>query len=351
MPDLFSKNVTITMKRYYIKNIWVLLSILALLPCLQACKADDNLIGDIPENITVKMGYPVNLAVRELNSETLIIPYVKTYTFSENTHIAEVDGLIVEGINLGTTTINIYKDSEQKNLIKKVVVTVVPTVSLNLTCGQVASAMDYLDLDPKYTYGSDFKTSDQNIVLLNGSTMYALLPGNAKVKYESHMEGPYLIDVTVNKYTGSAPYTLPAAIIPKMTEAQVKEIMNPIMDGFGANYTITEGYGQMNYQNQNTVTFSPYGNAKSITFYFYNGITMHDIKKGELSGFVIEPNADPTDVIGYVLSNYKMGDVWNPVSQNPILGFRTFYTDNSWNVTTEKGGGAIPWSSVIFNYK
>lgn len=339
------------MKTFLINKILPLLSILLTVFGLQGCKADDDLITDIPANVTVKIGEPVNLANTNYDKDDLIVPFVEVYTVSADDKIARVDGLKVKGVGLGTTTIYIYKDEELKDLIKKVSVTVEPTVSITMTCGEKVNVFDYLDLDPKYTYNSDFKVNEKNTVMFDKFIIYAILPGTAEIEYQSYTRGPYVIQVKVNRYTGEVPFTNPISITPKMTQSEVMERMELIMFDFGESYSTNQGTGYLNSHTQKTLTYAPYGNSKSITFYFYNDYNIYGIEQGQLSGFIIEPKASPTDVIGFLLSNYRISTGWVASDQNPILGLRNFYSDNGWKISTTTSGSATPWSDVIFNYQ
>lgn len=336
------------MKTFLINKFLPLFSILLTIFGLQGCKADDDLIMDIPASVTIKVGESVNLANTTYDKDELIIPFVEVYTVSGDDNIAKVEELKVNGVGLGTTTIFIYKDENLKNLIKKVNVTVVPTASITMTCGQQADVLDYLDLDPGHTYNSEFEVNGKNVVMYDKLKIYAILPGTANVIYESHTKGPYLIQVTVNRYTGAVPFTNPISITPRMTQSEVMERMKLIMDDFGESYTLMEGVGTLNYHTQKTLTYSPYGNSESITFYFYNDYNIYGIEKGQLSGFIITPTASPADVIGYILSNYDM--ISDMFDRNPILGLRDF-RNNHWFVSTTLTGNATPWSDVIFNYQ
>lgn len=304
----------------------------------------------IKSDMIVKMAFPQFYL--EGNEGKEIIPYLSVYAESENEEIAIVQGFKVVGKSLGKTIINIYENESKTKLIKKINVEIIPTATVEIICGSNIIFQDIpeLELLSKTYYFNNFKTSDYGVaILLNGDLMTfsieALMPGTAYIYETDYSDGDIIIEVNVEKYTGSRPFPLPEGITYLMDVTDVKEKMK--------DYNLKEeGKSVMfNQKYATTLVYSPFGDAESITMYIGEGLSLStQYQKNKLLGFKIIPLSSPQTIVSYLLSNYKLNtESWE--NSSIWSGYRTFDSGNGWLISSGADMWNDQWSSIEFYQK
>lgn len=332
-----------------IKFYFILLLSFFACSCLTGCSDEKN-DANIKSDMVVRMAFPQFFIQGSEGKD--IVPYVSLYAKSENEEIADVEGLRIVGKSLGTTVIDVYENESMSKLIKKINVEIIPTATVNLTCGYsliFQEIPEIIETGATY-YFSNFITSDNGVaLLLNGNLMTfsieALMPGQAYISDTHTLGGDVIVEVNVEKYEGPQPFPIPDDLTYLMDVSDVKKVMeNYNLEEEGKSATFNSKYAT-------TLVYSPYGNAKSITLYIGEGNSLStNYLKDKLLGFRIFPSSDTQEVVSYLLSNYPLNtkswydsSIWS--------GFRTFSSENGWLIGSGADYWSEAWSSVEFYVK
>ena len=308
---------------------------------------DEKNEARIKSDMIVKMAFPQIYIDGTEDKE--IIPYLSLYAESENEEIATVQEFKVVGKSLGKTIINVYENESKANLIKKINVEIIPTAIVDLICGESIIFQDIpeIGLSSKPNYINDFKTSDNGVAIISSSDLItfsieALMSGMAYIYNTDYSDGDVIVEVNVEKYTGSRPFPLPEGFSYLMDVADVKEKMKDY-------YLKEEGKSVLfNQKYATTLVYSPFGDAESITMYIGEGLSLStQYQKNKLLGFKIIPSSSPQTVVSYLLSNYILNtESW--ASSSIWSGFRTFDSGNGWIIASGADAWSEAWSSIDF---
>lgn len=321
----------------------LILSVVFILFVESCTDSNDSFVATFENEINVKIGDTASLYEAENSGEgTLIRPYFEYTAVSEDNNIAQVsrDSQNVFGNELGSTIITVY--GEDNEILKKIKVNVIANYIITLKAAEMFSLKEELpeifENEGKHLM---LQSEDGRIASIEypyGEVIYAGTPGMTYIK--SSMFKTPVIEVNVEDFQGTAPYE-----IPNVKGSDTMDNVETIM----ASYTKTEsGLTYFNHLRSQYVTYSPYGHAKNITFYF-----QYDNEKGpgNLQGFEIETQESSDNNLSYLFSHFEYGSTKSsPVDAmtmfNPIV--YNYFKAGDWYITSDNTNDKEGWRNLIF---
>ena len=321
----------------------LILSVVFILFIDSCVDSNDSFVETFENEINVKIGDTASL-YESVNSgkRTLIRPYFEYIAISEDDNIAQVstDSQNVIGNELGSTIITIYgKDNE---ILKKIKVNVIANYIITLKAAEIFNLKEELpEIFENVGKHLMLQSEDVRIASIEypyGDVIYAGTPGMTYIR-SSQFKTP-VIEVNVEDFQGTAPYE-----IPNVKDSDTMDNVETIM----ASYTKTEsGLTYFNHLRSQYVTYSPYGNAKKIIFYF-----QYDNEKGSgnLQGFEIETKESSYNNLCYLFSHFEYGStksssvdamtMFNPIVYN-------YFKAGYWYITSDNTNDKEGWEDLIF---
>lgn len=310
------------------------------------CKDNaEDFISNLENEITVKIGETVTAFKMEDGYDGVTIrPDFNYELHSDNENIAKVERDEIKGVGIGKTNITVY----HKNKIEKTIpVEVTANYTIRMGPGEkvtIADAIPEMEVEfpgsDHYYYVSDNEETAYIDTYNYDNLIYAGKPGVAYLYRSVYSNTLPVIEVVVSEYSGSAPFVTPE-LSPNQSYASAIEKMASF------NQTAT-GFTYFNHRETEYITYSPYGNAESITLYFaYDKTT----GVGPLQGFEINTKESTSHILGYLISNYSFGNTkLKKVTLKDIFGGSSlnYFNDGKWYITSNNLDSKGPWQKLTF---
>lgn len=252
---------------------------------LQSCKDDEDetLWGNIGDVVNIKYGDTITLfQLPTVDDDVLVLPsdIALLGAVSDNDCAYFSDGKII-GSNIGTATIKFYRGNRD-NVIKTITVNVLPNYEITLKSGESKLIADIIGEAPE----GSIREGNYLIVKVSDGYIHAFHPGSSYIIVNSKA-----IAVTVTGYKGEALFSAPY-----MADLASPENIKASMKAYNLS---SESIQKVNGTNYLILTYAPFDNCKSISYYV--------IKSGweRLDYARIDTGKSSNEVLGWLLRDYS----------------------------------------------
>lgn len=306
----------------------------------------ENFASYIENEIKVEIGESVYAIQMGEDSEGITIrPDFNLKMQSADENIAKVVGDKIKGVQIGKTEITVYHNNQIEKIIS---VEVTANYTIRMVSGEMISIADALpDMgvdfpeSNNYYYVSDNEETAYIDTYNYDNLIYAGKPGVAYLYRSVYTNSLPVIEVIVSGYSGPAPFVTP--------ELNPNQSYDSAVEKMASFNQTAKGLTIFNHIETEYITYSPYGNAESITLYFAYDKVNNIV--GALQGFDIDTKETTSRMLGYLFSNYSYGNTkLKKVTLKNIFGGSSlnYFIDGEWYISSNNLDAQDPWQKLTF---